>query len=304
MTKRKKLILVGLAYFANILIFGIIYWFCWFKNPSNFILNSEYNEQTIKPFFFHKDLDTLNKKHKYFSATETNELIQPYFDTLKILGYSLKYLDNKLDSLKKLDSILSEKQAKLTDNNFGNYVTSRIQKFTLKSDSIKKLLYLADLDQKQTNKQTSQYFTNEVVIANIKYQLSLVELDLNKEKLDAYNKGLKSYSSFQDDSLAFIANDLIKEIDLLEKDRNSKLERISNLTESIRNYVVDFYLGQADKVGFFDFIYFSVITATSTGYGDILPNSTTIRILVSTEIFLSLFLFGFFFYFIAKPESK
>lgn len=35
-----------------------------------------------------------------------------------------------------------------------------------------------------------------------------------------------------------------------------------------------------------DFVYFSLITQSTVGYGDILPNSTAVRVLVSVQILL------------------
>jgi uncharacterized membrane protein len=40
----------------------------------------------------------------------------------------------------------------------------------------------------------------------------------------------------------------------------------------------------------FDFLYFSLITQTTVGYGDILPNSTKVRAVVIVQILLGLFL--------------
>jgi hypothetical protein len=55
-----------------------------------------------------------------------------------------------------------------------------------------------------------------------------------------------------------------------------------------------------------DFFYFSVITQTTVGYGDILPNNTTIRICVSIQVLLGLFLvtFGIGFAFRALRSSQ
>ncbi|MBT8419372.1 MAG: potassium channel family protein, partial [Gammaproteobacteria bacterium] len=42
---------------------------------------------------------------------------------------------------------------------------------------------------------------------------------------------------------------------------------------------------------YFDFLYFSTITQTTVGYGDILPNSTTIRMFVMSQALIGLVLF-------------
>ena len=45
---------------------------------------------------------------------------------------------------------------------------------------------------------------------------------------------------------------------------------------------------------FWDFLYFSAVTITTVGYGDILPGDTTARMLVMTEAMLGVILMGAF----------
>ncbi len=49
-----------------------------------------------------------------------------------------------------------------------------------------------------------------------------------------------------------------------------------------------------------DFIYFSTITQTTVGYGDILPNTAKVRFLVILQCIISVFLVGFAVYWIKK----
>ena len=59
----------------------------------------------------------------------------------------------------------------------------------------------------------------------------------------------------------------------IEKERNKLADKISTLGMEI-----------PDVWSFWDFLYFSAITQTTVGYGDILPNSTPVRILVIFQV--------------------
>jgi hypothetical protein len=54
---------------------------------------------------------------------------------------------------------------------------------------------------------------------------------------------------------------------------------------------------------FWDFVYFSTITQTTVGYGDILPNSTAVRMLVSSQVLIGLVLVGFALTFAFRPST-
>ena len=41
-----------------------------------------------------------------------------------------------------------------------------------------------------------------------------------------------------------------------------------------------------NKFNYFDYLYFSVVTSSTTGYGDIIPSTKLARILVTTQILL------------------
>lgn len=304
MTKRKTLKIIGVSYFANIIVFGILYWIFWIKNPSSFIINNEYNEQTLKPFYFHRDMESFEKKHPFYSISETNEKIQTHFDTLNILKHTLKAIDSVIDTLDKKSLQISQAQIKHTNENFNLLVEKSTRKIQVKLDSIMQLIKIVESLQQNTKDKSTDFYNKEVILSKLQLAYSQVDLTYNNEKLKAIEYGINKYSLLQNDSIAKLSSELYEEIDLWERDRNYKLEAISYQTEAIRNHIVSYYLGQADKLGFFDFLYFSVITATSTGFGDILPNSLTVRICVSLEIFLSIFLFGFFFYYISKSNSN
>lgn len=305
MTRRKKIIITATSYFLNIVLFALIYSIAWANNPSNFIVNEQYNEQTIKPFFGYDDLpDTNIVSRKMMTAREANYLIKPFYDTLTILSNNQKLVDELLVESKIIDSINYKRLMKSYDKNFNTYLNKILTPYNKTKDSIEAAI--RDYEKLKFNSvsNSNSYFQFDVAIAKLKVVLANNEVAISKTKYNAYDKSIKSIPTFYDDTLYQIANLLYVRIDTLEKRKGNLLEEIRDKKEKIRLIAVEYYMNRAFKLGFTDFLYFSIITASSTGYGDILPNNSTIRNLVSIEILLSLFLFGFFFYFISQRDTN
>jgi len=305
MTRRKKATVTAFFYALNIIIFAIVYWIFWALNANNFIVNSEYNAQTVQPFFFYGDLPDSNMtSEKLLTATEANELIKPYYDTLQLLNKTRREIETKLVEYKILDSLNCVKLSASFKMNSDKYLAKHLEPyekirkaFLNQIDSIKQL-------QTKAPKNNSDYFRYDADIARTNLKIANLDVALSEVRYNLLDTIVKRIPAFYDDTLSTIANMLYTRIDTLEKKKEQLFERILQTKEAIRLIAVDYYMNKVFRLGFFDFLYFSIITASSTGYGDILPNSLTIRNLVSAEIILSLFLFGFFFYFIADTQNK
>ncbi|MBW7989857.1 MAG: two pore domain potassium channel family protein [Planctomycetes bacterium] len=92
-------------------------------------------------------------------------------------------------------------------------------------------------------------------------------------------------------------------IDLVIEEINKNEVVLDEAEDSLDDYWERIPDKNTPFITFIDFLYFSLISATTTGYGDIIPNSTDIRILVSIEILLCLFLFGYFLSFLGKKKN-
>jgi len=78
------------------------------------------------------------------------------------------------------------------------------------------------------------------------------------------------------------------------------LHIINNILSSSVNYIGEEYefLKQVEdenlNYSYWDFLYFSVVTATTLGYGDILPNVTYVRVIVAIQTIVGVILIGVF----------
>lgn len=301
MTRRKKISLTATAYFLNIVLFTLIYWIAWTNNPSNFIVNEQYDEQTVKPFFGYDDLpDTNLTSQKMMTARAANDLIKPYYDTLSTITINQKSVDKLLLENMVLDSINNERLMKSFEENFNIYLKKLLTPYNKTKDSIETAIHDFEKSKDNSVPNSSSFYQYDLAIAKLNLALSKNELAGSKTKYYAYNKSIKSITTFYNDTLYHKAKFLYARIDTLEKKKGYLLEEILDKKEKISLIAIDYYMNRVNKLGFTDFLYFSIITASSTGYGDILPNNSIIRIFVSIEILFSLFLFGFFFYFISQ----
>ena len=78
-------------------------------------------------------------------------------------------------------------------------------------------------------------------------------------------------------------------IDVLEGSLRYSLNYLDDTPLYIKDIVSRKYI-----YSFFDFLYFSAVTITTLGYGDILPNTTYIRLLVMVETLLGIIIIGSF----------
>jgi hypothetical protein len=66
----------------------------------------------------------------------------------------------------------------------------------------------------------------------------------------------------------------------LDNEQQSRREKVARLKGRMASLTAE----SPFVWSFWDFLYFSIITQTTVGYGDILPNATQVRMVVSTQI--------------------
>jgi hypothetical protein len=114
-----------------------------------------------------------------------------------------------------------------------------------------------------------------------KFELEILASDENHNILFSWTWGssLNSHVSQQSDSLLRAIGALADQNQAALSDAQRQMVMINKDSKRIWS--------------FWDFLYFSGITITTVGYGDILPNSTCIRLIVLSEVLVGVVIFVF-----------
>lgn len=270
-------------YLLSIIVFSTVYWLFWMKNTSYFMVNQEFNEITFAPMFFDENPGNL-KKGREKSVIETNEELRYLHSTIDSLNIAIKqnqreqYQYNKfLDTLndRLWESYKVNSKLAITDSTKEIKQKIGLLEQKIKINEIAKLS-LSDLNQ-------------TVVLA--KYKSGLAQLKLQEAKIIAgiLNRKFETYfdKKLLNNNILAGKKDSIYRINGLRM-----LRQVDDVQGKIYDVVVDYHSKRFDKLNYWDFLYFSAGTATSSNFGDILPNTRIIRVVVLVQILLSLVIFG------------
>jgi len=272
--------LLGL-YVISILLFSFVYYRNWIKNTTSFVIETQTNELTYDAGFSYIDeiipYDTRTDRIP-FSITDFNRLLKPYFAEIKIKNDSLDYLKKTIPQGKTTTDSISHLLMKSYSENVENEIQKHRQPF---NDSISNKWKMINQSK------------DEIDIANIKVEIAQLEYELAKKELMIRESALRNMTFYQDPNIR-------EEFELTYSEYLNNLDKKSELEVNIRDLrsnIIDlknnFHTNRSSKIGFSNFLYFSFLTSTTTSFGDIIPNTSTIRLIISTQIFVSLLLFGF-----------
>lgn len=257
--------IIFIIYLSQIIIFGYIYQSYYKSYSNNFVFNSEiYQAKLIASksdsINILKSITNINILLKAVNTLDSNSVD-------KKLRFA-KYLDNFV--FKHL-SRKEQKEMDLVDKEFFSLFKNNK---TLK-DTIILFHNDAGLTLIQTVNKARRSRRNLTLQMEIKFKNISKKYHIKKNSLDFF---LKKANLTTKVCLKYIKNQLLSE----KYEYHNILDEFS---EPIYKKKIFRY---------WDFLYFSVITSTTVGYGDILPNSTIVRKVVATQCIISVTLTVFF----------
>jgi hypothetical protein len=128
----------------------------------------------------------------------------------------------------------------------------------------------------------------------LRIELANIEVEQAKAEYDARTYGLSHLTEFQEKVSQQSYLEHNKELDSLRKSIFADQLATDRLHGDIYDAFVDYRKAIAPRLGYSDFLYFSVGAATTATFGDISPNATPVRSLVCVQVLVSIILSGLF----------
>ena len=282
--KQKRLLKYCLIFLFSVFVFAAAYYLIFQINTASFYISEEYNEQ-VNSRYLKRSPDVLyivvDRSKNPFSIDEFNQKIKPINDSISSVFKELESLDA---SIKDLDNIREKISISFGESRVGHIEKYRNDHLKSYRDSISTYEKCIE-DSLRMGISEDQLILNGtfVRLANMKYHLA-------KKNYEVCNQVLANYGHFGNrmlaDSLQHTISLLLETSNRIEECEDTKRD----LFEKYDDMLDAFHSQRINKIGYFDFLHFSLLIATSNSFGDILPNSPIARLLVSIQLLIGIVL--------------
>jgi predicted nucleic acid-binding Zn-ribbon protein len=284
---------IFILFIGKVAIFGLFYFFLFLNNPLNFNYNQEVKADALGEIW--------GRANEMIDISDIDSVVIPQaFETpFKTLYDNLKKqsekitpkmrrltnLKNKLAELERRRRKLFEKSKSSNEENLRKEINEKT-----KFDLARRKELVKEIRRIEKNSKDFDYQTG-MKLNQLKVEVAQISFNIAQKKEEIYNS--RELLGWADDGIIQKLSDIGQRVGKLEKQKhhlnNSLIEELADYREHIQD-VKNILLS---SLNYFDFFYFSMITATTVGYGDISPSGRLARILVTIQSVASVFLVGF-----------
>lgn len=282
-----KLLVYCCLYFFCVVIFASFYYLLFISNTASFYISEEYNEKVNGRFAVHSPeilYDIVDRSDNPFGIDDFNQRIKPIND-------SISSIYEELESLRTYTDFLERKREKLSSR-FSDSRTEEIDRY--RNDQLRLLRDSITAYEQSLEDSLRFGITEEQLVLNGSYvHLANMNYRFAQRNLSVSTAIVDNLVDFGSREIADSLQNTVKAI----LETSIRIETREGLKKNLfREYysnLSDFHEQRIDKVNFGDFIHFSLLIATSNSFGDILPNSSIARTLVSLQLIVGIVLLAF-----------
>jgi hypothetical protein len=283
--------LVG-CYGCATLLFAVFYWSAWNTLPDAFLVNDEFNRYPTA------DLEEMGavrpSDEKFFSGSDNYQHSSALTAELRVEAQKLKdeWRKNmnirkgfpaKREALKKLDSQVTDELAKSRAAQSEAYESKQMKAYYDREQELSKALEEAD---KKVAKETSPIARLPLIeiAGQAKIDLMNAKVSTAAKSLEVKQHIVRNYGSFGDPQLLEKSRAVFNQLTAIEDEEMANHRAFSDLTDKARELLRKQRESIRNRIGFVDFLYFSMGVATTTTFGDIIPNARRVRLLVVIQL--------------------
>ena len=283
---------LAFAFVVVIFLGALVYWGAWLRRPDMFVIHQEVN---LYPF------GSLEE----FLWADKEAALPPQVEGLTDISSRASRLLSSASELRTREATLTAESQRLEDEmtNFSKTLeqgrAERIEEYkrgqlaSLESERSLITDRLSALEAR-ANPDASQYDPLRVVIATTRVELAEQDVRIATKRAEVADYVLKEYGQFAR------PDDLEKWKSINERANAVREglievggERV-DLRKDAFELMADMRSQRVDRVGFLDFLYFSIGVSTTTTFGDIIPNHTATRSVVTMQLLTSILIVGLF----------
>jgi hypothetical protein len=293
-----KIILMVFVFFVKIAAFGLVYYCLFVSNPLSFYVN-----QSIKSEDFQIVLDNSNTFSKVsdVKAVEVPDAIDlPAKALYQQIQDKAKKISPKIIKYSNLDNEIKMKNSVLdTLIDEANKSNSLNLKKALEKGTADLIARKTDLNNKflEIGKETDKYDEMSVKelpsvrASKLKYEVAKLNQKIAEKKVEIYDS--RDLMNWADPSLRNKVSRRVNDLRKLDQEKYNLHFKIIDDVAKYKEEVRRVKRVLSSSLNYLDFLYFSTITATTVGYGDISPNGRIARLIVMLQSLLSVIFVGY-----------
>lgn len=283
----------GISYIITTVVFSIIYLISFKVNPDSFILNKQLNLTPINDVYQYlwQDKKTNSEKFNIKSLVNLQIELTKTISELDIVENKFQHIQNEKKELELKIDIILKKKSDIMWNNVKKYKIKQkeLPIYKLKNKLIDDLKILEKISK---GKDSNAYYKIEIANKKLELAKTRVKISVNDYKTASYI--VDNLNTFNDKEVLKEYYNLDGLRSKISKKQTTYSDKISKIRNRLHTYLEEWSKERSNALQWLDFIYYSIGIATTTTFGDITANNSSIRAIVSFQLLLSIFILGGF----------
>lgn len=294
---RSRFARIAFAWLTLTLIFSVIYWVAWMARSDSFIINKEFNLNPVEQI----------RERVLLSYTSIDGAVMPEHPVLQPIGLeemtlalveldsltreinsSLTPLNIRLKSLETESGRISRLHSQAMSDNMEAYRTKELA--PAEAEVKRRAEAVASMERTQGLSPNSY---QKIILAEARVELASARLTEATKSAQVATYILDNIGTFADSYTTEAIQKLDANLQHGAAERESLMLSLRQLRERTSQTAASWRERRTDRLGWLDFVYFSVAVSSSTTFGDIIPNTRLVRMAALAQLLVSIFLLGY-----------